>query len=171
MYPRIRVDKLHPDGSLRASWESYRVDDHDGAIRVFAPGKTHRVHVNGHWVPDSPILTTWRPGEPYVIASWEETEATELYIDISREVIVTPGRFAYVDLYLDVMHRSGRTWSKDEELLARLDPAEAERVLSIRDDLMRAIDAREAPFYVGHPRWQVPVGARALPPGRELTLS
>jgi len=38
MYPKIRVDKLHADGSPRAAWEGYRIDDHDGAIRFWTPG-------------------------------------------------------------------------------------------------------------------------------------
>ena len=171
MYPKIRVDKLHPDGSPRASWEAYRIEDLDGAIRLFAPAKTHRIHVNGHWVPDSPILTTWKPGEPYVIASWEEADATELYVDIVREVIVSAERFAYVDLYVDVMLHSGKTSSKDEELLANIDAEEAKGVLATRDRLLAAMRAGEAPFRVRDPRWQVPDDARALPPGSELTLS
>jgi hypothetical protein len=171
MYPVIRVDKLHPDGSPRAAWEAYRIEDHDGAIRLFAPAKTHRIHVNGHWVPDSPILTTWRPGEPYVIASWEEADATELYVDIVREVIVGPERFAFVDLYVDVMYRAGTASSKDEELLAKIDAAEAKVVLATRDRLLRAMRAGEPPFHVHHARWHVPDDARALPPGSELTLA
>ena len=170
MYPKIRVDKLHPDGSTRASWEAYRVADDDGAIRLFAPPKTHRVHVNGHWTPDTPILTTWKPGEPYVIASWEEADATELYVDIVREVIVTQERFAYVDLYVDVMYRSGLASSKDEALLSNLDAAEAKVVLATRDRLLAAMRAGDEPFQIHHPRWHVPDDARALPPGLELAL-
>jgi hypothetical protein len=171
MFPKIRVDKLHPDGSPRASWEAYRIDDSDGAIRLFAPARTHRIHVNGHWVPDSPILTTWKPGDPYVIASWEEVGATELYVDIVREVIVRPERFAFVDLYVDVMYRSGEASSKDEDLLVKIEAEEATRVLATRDRLLAAMRAGEEPFRVRHPRWHVPDDARALPPGAELRLS
>jgi len=126
--------------------------------------------VNGHWAPDSPILTTWKPGEPYVIASWEEADATELYVDIVREVIVGPERFAYVDLYVDVMYRSGSASSKDEELLANIQPDEAKGVLATRDRLLGAMRAGQAPFRVRDPRWHVPDDARLLPPGVELTL-
>ena len=170
MYAKIRVDKLHPDGSPRASWEAYRIGDHDGARRIWTPAMTTRVHVNGRWTPDSPILTAWKPGERFVGAVWWESDGTELYLDIVREVIVTPTRFAYVDLYVDVMYRDGRTWSKDDELVGRLDPAEAAEVLSLRDELMRAVRAGEAPFRPADPRWHVSDAVRALAPGAELAL-
>src|SRR5687767_9885194 len=117
MYPLIRVDKLHPDRTPRAAWQAYRIDDEGGAVRLWSPARTHRIHVNGHWIPDSPILTTWRPGDPYVIASWEEADATELYVDIIREATIAETRFAYVDLYVDVMLREGRVSTKDEDLV------------------------------------------------------
>jgi predicted RNA-binding protein associated with RNAse of E/G family len=171
MYPLIRVDKLHPDRTPRAAWQAYRIDDVDTAVRLFAPSRTHRIHVNGHWIPDSPILTTWRPGDPYVIASWEESDATELYVDIIREATVTASRFAYVDLYVDVTLRNGNVSSKDEELLRQLDADEARRVLEIRGELMEAMRAGEPPFTLDDARWQVPMDARALPPGAELALA
>ncbi len=169
MYPKIRVDKLHPDGSPRASWEAYRIDDHDGAIRLWTPVGTTVIHVNGRWVRKHASLSVWKPGEGFVAAVWEE-DALEMYIDVVREVVVNPARFAYVDLYVDVMHREGRTWSKDEDLAQKLQPAELQRVLRTRDELLRAIRASEPPFRFGDPRWHVPADARALQPGAELTL-
>jgi hypothetical protein len=170
MYPLIRVDKLHPDRTPRAAWQAYRIDDVDAAVRFFAPPRTHRIHVKGHWIPDGAVLTTWRPGEPYVIASLEKTSGTELYVDIVREATVAAGRFAYVDLYVDVMLREGVVSSKDEELLRELDADEAKHVVGIRDALMRAMRSGEGPFSIGHARWQVPAEVRALPPGGELAL-
>lgn len=170
MYPRIRVEKLHPDGSPRAAWEAYRIDDCEGAIRLWAPPRTPRVHVNGHWAPDSPILTTWRPGEMFVIATWEETDATELYVDIVREATIAPTAFSYIDLYVDVMLRDGRAWSKDEELLSALSPEEAARVLAIRDELLNAMRSGTPPFNLSDPRWRVDPRIRELSPGRELAL-
>jgi hypothetical protein len=170
LYPRVRVDKLHPDGSPRAAWEAYRIGDHDGAIRLWAPARTPRIHVNGHWVPDGPILTTWKPGESFVVSAWEESDATELYADIVREVMVTPTSFAYVDLYVDTMLRGGRVWSKDEELLSSLTATEASRVLAIRDDLLKAMSSASPPFRISDPRWRVSAAVRALAPGVELAL-
>jgi predicted RNA-binding protein associated with RNAse of E/G family len=170
MYPLIRVDKLHPDRSPRAAWHAYRIDDEGGAVRLWSPARTHRIHVNGHWIPESPILTTWRPADRYVIASWEEADATELYVDIIREATVTASRFAFVDLYVDVMLRSGTVSTKDEDLLDRLEAREAARVLEIRDELVRAMRAGDAPFRPDDPRWSVSAEMRALPPGGPLVL-
>src|SRR5439155_1215161 len=133
MYRLIRAEKRHPDGSPRAVWEAYRLDDQDGAIRIWTPVNTIVIHVNGRWVREFPSLSVWKPGEPFVAAVWEE-DTLEMYIDIVREVIVTPTSFTYVDLYVDVMHRSGRTWSKDEDLAQQLEPSERERVLAVRDE-------------------------------------
>ena len=169
MYRLIRAEKRHPDGSPRAVWEAYRLDDQDGAIRIWTPVNTIVIHVNGRWVREFPSLSVWKPGEPFVAAVWEE-DALEMYIDIVREVIVTPTSFTYVDLYVDVMHRSGRTWSKDEDLAQQLEPSERERVLAVRDELLRAIRAGEAPFRFEDPRWHVPQAARVLSPGAELAL-
>jgi hypothetical protein len=171
MYPKIRVDKLHPDGSPRASWEGYRIEDHEGAVRVWTPARTPRIHVNGRWTPDSPFVTAWVPGEPFVVACYEDQDGIALYLDIVREVFITPTRFAYVDLYVDVILKNGTVISKDEELLARLAKDEARSVLATRDRLLRAVAAGAPPFRVSHPRWQVPDEARVLPPGVELELS
>jgi len=170
MYPKIRVDKLHADGSPRAAWEGYRIDDHDGAIRFWTPGGTPRIHVNGHWAPDSPFITAWRPGEPFVTARWEEADGMELYIDIVREVIVTPTRFAFVDLYVDVLLKNGEVRSKDEELVSRLAPEEARSVIATRDALLASVRAGTAPWFMDHARWRVSEDVRALVPGVELTL-
>jgi hypothetical protein len=170
MRPFIRIDKLHPDGSPRAAWQGYRIADADGAVRTWTPARTPRVHVNGRWTPDSPFVTAWVPGDPFVVACFEDTDEIALYIDIVREVIVTPTRIAYVDLYVDVILNNGVTTSKDEELLTRLDGDEAQRVLTTRDRLLRAVRAGDAPFQANHARWHVPEADRALPPGVEQTL-
>lgn len=170
MYLRLRVEKRHADGSPRAAWEAYRIDDAGGAIRLWAPPRTPRIHVNGHWMPDGPILTTWRPQDAFVVAAWEEVDATELYADIVREASITPALFSYVDLYVDVMLRQGRAWSKDEDLLISLSHEEAARVLAIRDGLLQAMSLGTPPFDLSHPRWRVEGEIRALAPGREQEL-
>jgi hypothetical protein len=170
MYPKIRVEKRHPDGSPRAVWEAYRIDDAEGATRIWTPVGTVVLHVNGRWVREYPSLGTWRPGDRFVASVWEE-EQLEMYIDIVREVIVTPTSFTYVDLYVDVIHRAGRTWSKDEDLALQLDERERQGVLATRDALIRAVSEGDAPFRFRDPRWHVPDDVRALPPGTELVLS
>lgn len=170
MYPKIRVDKLHADGSPRASWEGYRIEDADGAVRIWTPARTPRIHVLGRWTPDSAFVTAWVPGEPFVIARYEDAEGPAFYIDIVRECRVAPDRFTYVDLYVDVIRWSGGVKSKDEELLTKLTADEARSVLATRDRLLAAVRAGDAPFRFDDPRWSVPPDARALPPGRELEL-
>ena len=171
MYPVIRVDKLHPDGSRRASWEAYRLPDVDGWLRLWTAPRTPRVHVNGRWVPDAPLVTAWVPGARFVVNRYEEAGVTGLYVDIVRAAGVSDARFFYIDLYVDVVSYAGRVWSKDEELLERLDAIEASEVLAVRDELLAAVRAGTAPFELEHPRWSVPDDARSLAPGRELALT
>ncbi len=170
MYPLIRVDKLHADGSPRASWEGYRIEDADGAVRIWTPARTPRIHVSGRWTPESPLLSAWVPGDPYVVARYEDAGGLAFYIDIVRECRITPERFAYVDLYVDVIRWPGGITSKDEELLVKLERDEADRVLAIRDQLLAAVRGGEPPFEYGHARWQIPAEIRGLPPGKELAL-
>jgi len=169
MYPLIRMEKRHPDGSPRAVWEAYRIPDHGGAVRLWTPVSAIVTHVNGRWVREFPSLSVWMPGDRFVAAVWEE-QSLEMYVDIVREVIVTRASFTYVDLYVDVMQRDGRTWSKDEELALNLDASERQRVLATRDELLSAMRAATPPFRFRDPRWHVPDDVRRLPPGAELAL-
>lgn len=121
-------------------------------------------------MPDSPFVTAWSPGERFVTARYEDADGIAPYIDIVRAVEVTPTRFAYVDLYVDVILKNDRAISKDEDLLGRLHPDEARSVLAIRDELLRALAASAPPFRPSDPRWDVSAAARGLPPGRELDL-
>jgi len=171
MRPFIRVDKLHPDGSPRASWQAYRIDDADGALRLWTPPRTPRIHVNGQWTPESGFVTAWRPGERFVVACHSEPRDFALYIDIVRAVNVSPTRFAYVDLYVDVMLERGRASSKDEDRVAALDPDEAKAVIAIRDALLYAVRVGDPPFRRDDARWVVPEDVRALPAGGLLALS
>lgn len=171
MTPLIRVDKLHPDGSPRASWQAYRIPDADGAVRLWTPPRTPRIHVNGQWTPDGGFVTAWTPGEHFVVACHSARGEFALYIDIVRAVRVSASRFAYTDLYVDVLHDHGRAWSKDEERLAELDPEEARSVITTRDALLRAVRAGDPPFVRGHPRWSIADDVRALPVGTLLELA
>jgi hypothetical protein len=127
--------------------------------------------VSGPWTPDSGFVTAWMPGERFVVARHSEPGEFALYIDIVRAVDVTPTRFAYVDLYVDVMLERGRASSKDEGRLAELDPDEAKAVIATRDALLRAVRAGAPPFTRDHARWRVPDDVRALPAGALLELS
>ena len=171
MYPLIRVEKRHPDGSPRAAWQGYRMPDHEGTVRVWTPPCTPRVHVNGRWTPEAPLLTAWSSGERFVAHRYEDPEGLTVYVDVVRAVEVTPPLFAYTDLYVDVILKYDRVWSKDEELLARLAANEAQSAAEVLDALMGMGRARVWPFDLASARYAVPDDVRTLPPGAEAELA
>lgn len=126
--------------------------------------------MNGQWTPDGGFVTAWHPPDPFVVACHSAPRDFALYIDIVRAVDVATSRFAYVDLYVDVLLDHGRVSSKDEDLLSRLDPDEARVVIEVRDALLDAVRAARAPFHAGDPRWRVPDEVRDLRAGELLTL-
>jgi len=60
---------------------------------------------------------------------------------------------------------------KDEDLLERLDPDEAETVRGIAQQLSGRAHAGDSFFDPTTPLWSVPDDARLLPPGPEIELS
>lgn len=164
-YPLVRLDKLHPDGSPRASWYGYRIPDRDGAMRVYAPPHTRRIHVGGSWTPRGWGVSAFHPDWRFVPHRWVDGEATGMYIDVVRSTAVHRDRVEYVDLYLDLSIRGdGAVSEKDEDLLGRLSESEAASVRATRDDLRARIARAEVPFSVEPSFWEVPEDARALPP-------
>lgn len=167
MYPLVRIDKLHPDGSPRAAWFGYRLADVDGWARVWAPPHTPRAHSQwgGGWTPAEPLLTALSAAERFVPTLYWDADGLTFYLDIVREVRPTDHGFAFVDLYLDVILHDGRVKTKDEELLERLDPEEAELVRGVAHGLDARARAEDALFDPAAPLWSVPADVRALPPG------
>jgi len=164
-YPLVRVDKLHPDGSPRASWYGYRIPDRDGAVRVYAPPRTRRIHVAGLWTPSSSLVSAFHPEWRFVPHRWIDGETTGTYIDVVRSTTVHRDHVEYVDLYLDVSIRGdGAVLEKDEELLDRLSDGEAAAVRATRDDLRARIARAEGPFSRDLSFWDIPEDAKALPP-------
>ncbi len=168
MYPLVRIDKLHPDGSPRAAWHGYRLPDFDGWARVWTPPHTPRAHVNGGWTPAEPLLTALSPGEPFVPTLYWAPEGLTFYLDIVREVRVTDRGFAFVDLYVDVILHNGGVKTKDEDLLDQLDADEAETVRGVARRLAGRARAGDLFFDPRSPLWSVPADARILPPGPAL---
>lgn len=163
-YPLVRVDKLHPDGSGRASWYGYRIPDRDGAVRIYAPPATRRIHIAGLWTPRGWLVSAFHPDWRFVPHRWVDGGTTGMYIDVVRSTAVHRDRVEYVDLYLDVSIHEGVVTEKDEELLDRLAAHEATAVRSTRDDLRARIAGAEGPFSSDASFWDVPDDARALPP-------
>ena len=163
-YPLVRIDKLHPDGSPRASWYGYRLPDSEGATRVYRPGRTRTVHVLGIWTPVEPGVSAFQPDWGFAVHRHEKDGSPHLYIDVVRSVDVRRRSIAYTDLYLDVLVGPEGVREKDEELLERLEPDEAEYVRRKRDEVRRLIDDGFAGLRCDGPFWDVPAGASLLPP-------
>src|SRR5712692_550411 len=99
MYPLVRVDKLHPDGSPRAAWLGYRLPDIDGWARVWSPPHTPRAHAQwGGWTPAEALLTALSSAERFVPSLYWDPDGLTFYLDIAREVRGTDRGFAFVDL-------------------------------------------------------------------------
>lgn len=163
-YPTVRVDKLHPDGSPRASWYGYRLPDRDGAALVFRPGGARKIHVHGLWTPVESEVSAFHPDWGFAVHRYAKDNTAHLYIDIVRSVDIRPDRVVYVDLYLDVMVGPDGVREKDEELLVRLEDDEAARVRRTRDEIRRLIDAGFPALRRDDPFWEVPAEAQRLPP-------
>lgn len=163
-HPLVRVDKLHPDGSLRASWYGYRIGDRDGAVRIFRPPGTRLVHVNGLWLNTGWTVSAFHPDWAFVPHRWVDGARDGIYIDVVRSTAVRRDRVEYVDLYLDVMVHADGVRDKDEELLVRLDPGEAQRVRLERDRVRRLIAEEHPALQRDSAFWTLPDDARALPP-------
>ena len=164
-YPLVRVDKLHPDGSPRASLYGYRLPDHLGVARVIVPPGTRRIHVNGLWRHEDTQVFAFDPRRRYVVTCWWSDPADRgLYIDIAREMRIGTATLQYVDLYLDVIVTAGSVREKDEELLGRLDPAEARQARATRDEVRLGIERRDPLLDPASEAWSVPADALALPP-------
>lgn len=163
-HPLVRVDKLHPDGSPRASWYGYRLADQDGAARVYRPARTRTIHVLGIWTPSEPGVSAFHPGWGFAPHRYTRDGVPYLYVDVIRSVEVRPGRIAYIDLYLDVLVDPGGIREKDEELLVRLADEEAARVRATRDEIRRRITSGAPALQLDGPFWEVPDEVKLLPP-------
>lgn len=163
-HPAVRIDKLHPDGSPRASWYGYRLPDRDGAARVFRPARTRTIHVLGIWTPTEPGVSAFHPDWGFAVHRHQKDGTAHLYIDIVRAIHVRPASIEYIDLYLDVMVGPDGVREKDEELLIRLKDDEAASVRRTRDEIRRLIDAGFPALRPDDPFWDVPAEAQRLPP-------
>lgn len=163
-HPVVRVDKLHPDGSPRASWYGYRLPDADGAARVYRPGGARKIHVHGLWTPAESEVSAFHPEWRYAVHRYEKDGASHLYIDIVRSVDIRRDSITYVDLYLDLMVEPDGVREKDEELLVRLAADEAAGARRTRDEIRRLIAGGFPALQCDGPFWSVPADAMALPP-------
>lgn len=161
-YPLVRINKLHPDGSPRATWFGYRLPDIDGAARVYRPPNSRTVHVLGLWDNQSSTVSAFHPDWRFAVHQYTRGGA-HLYIDIIRSVDIRPDAIAYFDLYLDVMSHPAGVTEKDEELLVKLAPDEAATVLATRDEIRRLIAAGAPALQREGQFWAVPDEVLELP--------
>lgn len=163
-YPLVRVDKLHPDGSPRASWYGYRLPDIDGAARVYRPARTRTIHVLGLWSPAEPGVSAFHPDWRFAAHRHEKEGKAYLYVDIVRSADIRARVIEYVDLYLDVMVGPDGVREKDEELVERLEAGEAAGVRRARDEIRRLMRSGFPALQRDGPFWDVPIAAKELPP-------
>lgn len=164
MYPVIRHEKRHPDGSLRRYGRGYVLEPIGEVTRVYVPAGSRLVHVNGVWTPDNNSISLFCPTWLFVPHLVENAEERGFYIDIARDVTVTNDVVSFTDLYVDIVIWNERVTHKDDELLVRLDPGEAAQVRERRAELLAQIAMGDPLFDRASPLWQLPDEARALPP-------
>ena len=165
MYPVIRHEKRHPDGSLRRVGRGYVLPSIGEVTRVYNPAGSRFVHVDGIWVTELNALSLFCPTWLFVPHFIEDPDDARFYIDLAREVTVADEVASFVDLYVDIGISSvhGVT-HKDDELLVRLEPGEAAQVRERRAELLAQIALGDPLFDRASPLWQVPDEARVLPP-------
>jgi hypothetical protein len=170
MYPVIRLEKLHPDGSPRRIGRGYLLDEVEGITRVYTPVGTRFWHVNGVWTTETAWISAFRGGWQFVVHRSFPPGHDGFYVDVAREVRIADGVAAFIDLYVDVLAHRGRIWEKDHEKLSALSAEEAATTLAIATDVRGKLARGEHVFHAGHRVWDRPVGAAALPPLHALAL-
>ena len=165
MYPVIRHEKRHPDGSLRRYGRGYVLPSIGEVTRVYVPAGSRQVHVNGIWIPDANAISLFCPTWLFVPHLYEDAEEPRFYIDMARDVTVTDETVSFVDLYVDIgISKIHGVTDKDDELLSRLSEGEAAQVRERRAELLAQIEVGDPLFDRASPLWEVPEEARALPP-------
>lgn len=171
MYPAVRVDKRHPDGTPRASWSGYRLADAASIARVYAPAGTRRVHVGGTWDMPHPMVTAFDLQLFFVASRYAAPEGPRIYVDIARGIRIAGDVLGYVDLYLDVMlDEHGVVTEKDEELLERLSERDRWLARAARDEVRSRIASGDRLLDPYSPFWTAPPDALRLPALTDVAL-
>src|SRR5690348_1192072 len=165
MYPVIRHEKRHPDGSLRRVGLGYLLEPIGEVTRIYVPAGSRLVHTNGVWIPDTNAVSLFCPTWLFVPHYIEDAGDPRFYIDMARDVTVTDEVLSFIDLYVDIgVSRIHGVTDKDDELLVRLSEGEAAQVRERRDELLAQIAMGDPLFDPATALWQIPDEARALPP-------
>ena len=165
MYPVIRHEKRHPDGSMRRYGRGYLLAPIGEVTRVYVPAGSRLVHVNGIWTPDTNSVSLFCPTWLFVPHLVENGDERSFYIDMARDVTVGDDVVSFTDLYVDIgIAKDDVVTHKDDELLARLDAGEAAQVRERRAEMLAQIEMGDPLFDRTSPLWEIPDEARALPP-------
>lgn len=165
MYQPVRLRKLRPDGTVRASWWGYLLDERGGFTRLFVPPLTPRLHTAGTWAPDGVSVAAFDPARPYVVHWWSGIHEGEgFYVDAARTIEIGSDTISYVDLFVDMSFHDGswHTLDEDELVLASADDALA--ATGALGEARRLIAATDPLFDLRSELWTYPPEARALPP-------
>jgi len=165
MYPVIRHEKRHPDGSMRRYGRGYLLEPIGEVTRMYVPAGSRLVHVNGIWIPETNAISLFCPTWLFVPHFVEDAEDPRFYIDMARDVTIGDEVVSFIDLYVDIgISKIHGVTDKDDELLVRLSDGEAAQVRERRDEMLQHIALGDPLFDASSPLWHVPDEARALPP-------
>jgi hypothetical protein len=168
MYPKIRVDKRLPDGSIWQARRAYLLPSIDGWTRAYGPAGTRWSNPLGGWTTEYDGVSIFHATRPFTISCSGPAADKRFYVDVAYRVRVEPDLVEFVDLFLDVMiDAAGTVTEKDEHQLAAL-PVDTQAIArSARDEIRRLIDQRDALFDARSAFYAVPADARSLPPSTE----
>ncbi|MBA3431760.1 MAG: DUF402 domain-containing protein [Actinobacteria bacterium] len=146
------------------TWYCYRLPDHGGFVRLFAPSGTPRLHSKGSWAPDGVSITALHPQRRYVVHWWRGDGRSGYYVDAVRSIEISSSLVSYVDLYLDLAFE-GREWLLlDEEELHAASPDDARLAREAIAEARAQIEAGGSLFDPHDDIWAVPTDAMGLMP-------
>jgi uncharacterized protein DUF402 len=165
MYPRIRIDKRIPDGTIWQARRGYLLPPHAGWTRVYAPVGTEWTNTLGRWKTQTPGLSLFSAEHPFTIACHGPAGDKRFYIDIAHRVRIAPELIEFTDLFLDVLIEArGVVTEKDEYQLAILTTELQHFVRAARDEVRQRIASSDPLFDATSPYFDLPDDAAALPP-------
>jgi hypothetical protein len=155
---------MRPDGALRIAWQTYRLDDRGGFVRLFTPPLTPRFHESGTWSPDGPSIALIDPSRPYVVHWWNQDRASGFYVDAARSIDITDREVTYVDLFLDLSFRDGQWELLDEDELPLASVTDAAAATAAIAEVRKLIETQDRIFDVHDALWEIPADAIRLAP-------
>jgi hypothetical protein len=165
MYPRIRIDKRIPDGTIWQARRGYLLPSHAGWTRVHAPAGTEWTNPLGRWQTETAGLSLFNTQHPFTITCHGPAGDKRFYIDVAHRVRIASELIEFTDLFLDVLiDGPGVVTEKDEYQLAVLTTELQAFARAARDELRQRIASGDPLFDAASPFFGVPEDAASLPP-------